>query len=76
MFFPLIGMLIVSLILTPFAAVYWLTVRESRNLASVGLFFVGSGLWLITIGALFELLELLGYSRPSGLAWLSALAPL
>jgi hypothetical protein len=71
---PLMGMILVGLLLTPFAVVYLLTVREVRNLPSLVLFFVGSGLWLFVVSAGYELFEIFGRFPP--LAWLVFAAPL
>lgn len=65
-----------SVLVSPFALLYALTVREARNPVSIFLFFLGTGLWLFPVGAIFEVSEVLGVNIPSQLGWILIAAPL
>ena len=75
MFLPLMGMVIVSILLSPFALAWLATVREARNFVSLVLFYLGSGLWLVFLSAISELCEVTGHFPPASLGWLILATP-
>lgn len=70
------GLFLVVLLLSPFAAVYALTGRDARAPSAVGLFFAGAVLWPWTVAGIFELLEMFGLFLPFHVGWLVLAAPL
>ncbi|MBT9583864.1 hypothetical protein IV102_11000 [bacterium] len=76
MLLPLLGLVLFAICLLPFAAILLGLCPKARNLISLVLFFVGSGLWLFMIGTTIELVQDAGVRVPNSSVWLYLTAPL